>query len=361
MTIHQAKGLEFDTVILPHLGKGAKSSDRELLVWVEGPDGLTIAAQPQQGGEDALYEQISEVIKKKEEHELKRLFYVGCTRAINQLHLLGAVKMNKNRTNFNKASSSTFLGLIWDTALPIFKDEFSRRAPAQTSLFDTPAQPGTLLRRLPGNWRAPAVSPAVYWQPQLQRATASGRTITYEWVSDTSRHIGTVVHEVLKRAAGGRPDIRAPLIKSELLRLGVSRAEEPKASAQVIRALRNTFASDRGRWILDSHAQARSEWAIAGRIQDQLVSGTIDRVFRDAEDRLWIIDFKTSAHEGGRLEAFLNEEQRRYRTQLDNYATLLARMEKGPIWLGLYFPLLDGWRAWEFEAEIGLPAQYTES
>lgn len=364
MTIHQAKGLEFDTVIIPHLHKGARSSDRELLVWVETPDGLSIAAQPQQGGEDAAYEEICEAIKKKEEHELKRLLYVGCTRAINRLYLLGSAKLNKSHDGFNKPSSGTFLRLIWDTALPIFETELRRRAPAQANLFDsTDEEPKNVLRRLPATWRAPVLAPSVHWQPQLQRATASARTITYEWVSETSRHIGTVVHELLKRAASGNNlNASDALIKSELLRLGVARSEEPSASARVMRALRNTFESERGRWVLHSHAQARSEWAIVGRIQDQLIGGTIDRIFRDEEDRLWIIDFKTSEHEGGRLEAFLNEEERRYRTQLDNYATLLARMEKGPIHLGLYFPLLDGWREWQFEAEAELAAaQYTES
>lgn len=366
MTIHQAKGLEFDTVIIPQLHRGARSSDRELLVWVETPEGLSIAAQPQQGREDAAYEEICQAIKKKEEHELKRLFYVGCTRAINRLYVLGGVKLNKNRTGINKASSSTFLGLIWETARPAFESEFRRRAPAQPNLFDRmEEQPRTLLRRLPANWRAPALASSVHWQPKFQRATASARKITYEWVSDTSRHIGTVVHELLKRAAreGFNRDLdaAAPLIRSELLRMGVARGEEAKASARVIRALQNTFSSERGRWILHPHAEARSEWAIGGRIQDRLISGTVDRVFRDEQDRLWIIDFKTSEHEGGGLEAFLDEEQRRYRTQLDNYGTLLSRLERGPIRLGLYFPLLDGWREWEFEAEAAFGAPYTGS
>ena len=44
---------------------------------------------------------------------------------------------------------------------------------------------------------------------------------------------------------------------------------------------------------------------------------------------------------------FLNEEQRRYSTQLENYGTLVARLARGPVWLGLYFPLLDGWREWQ--------------
>jgi len=360
MTIHQAKGLEFDTVIIPQLAKGARSSERELLVWDQGPEGLTIAAQPRQGSEDAAYDRITELIKKKEEHEMARLFYVGCTRAINRLYLLGGVKLNKSRTGFNKASKGTFLHLIWDTALPLFAEEFNRRAPAQGTLFEAEGQQATVLRRLPATWRAPALSASVTWQAPYRRAAASARRITYEWVSDTARHAGTVVHEFLKRAASERLDVSEALVRSELLRLGVAKAEEPKATAEVMRALHNTQASERGRWILHPHAQARSEWAIAGRIRDQLISGAMDRVFRDEGGRLWIIDFKTSAHEGGRLEAFLDEEQRRYRAQLDNYAALLARMERGPIWLGLYFPLLDGWREWEFEAAREMAA-YTES
>ncbi len=39
MTIHQAKGLEFDTVIIPQTGRGTRPSERDLLIWVEGPDG----------------------------------------------------------------------------------------------------------------------------------------------------------------------------------------------------------------------------------------------------------------------------------------------------------------------------------
>ena len=58
-----------------------------------------------------------------------------------------------------------------------------------------------MLHRLPANWRAPQLDPSVQWHPELRRATASARKVTYEWVSDTSRHAGTVVHEILKRVA----------------------------------------------------------------------------------------------------------------------------------------------------------------
>ena len=38
MTIHKAKGLEFDTVIIPGLGRGVRSRERALLRWLEHPD-----------------------------------------------------------------------------------------------------------------------------------------------------------------------------------------------------------------------------------------------------------------------------------------------------------------------------------
>ncbi|MBV9765284.1 MAG: PD-(D/E)XK nuclease family protein, partial [Acidobacteriaceae bacterium] len=139
-------------------------------------------------------------------------------------------------------------------------------------------------------------------------------------------------------------------VKSELLRLGVGRSEAPDATKQALRAVLNTMESERGKWILQPHIDARSEWGISGRVQDKLISGTVDRLFRDEQGRLWIIDFKTGEHKG-RLETFLSEEQRRYREQLENYGVLMSRLEKGPIWLGLYFPLLDAWREWQLEEE----------
>jgi ATP-dependent exoDNAse (exonuclease V) beta subunit len=260
------------------------------------------------------------------------------------------------------------LGLIWNSVESVFESERRRKAPVQANLFTAQEEaPRTILHRLPGNWRAPQLDRSVQWHPELRRATASARTITYEWVSDTSRHAGTVVHELLKRvaregtAAWGteRLSALAPTVKSELLRLGVAVAEEPIASVRVLRALSNALASERGRWILHPHAEARSEWPLGGRLQDRLISGTVDRILRDKEGRLWIIDYKTSEHEGGRVETFLSEEQRRYRPQLDNYAALMSRLAKGPIWLGLYFPLLDAWREWRFEEEVAVPANYT--
>jgi ATP-dependent exoDNAse (exonuclease V) beta subunit len=138
----------------------------------------------------------------------------------------------------------------------------------------------------------------------------------------------------------------------ELLRLGVPASENTQAVEQVVRAVANALNSTRGRWLLEAHAEARSEYAVGGKLQDRLISGTVDRVFRAEDGRFWIVDFKNSDHKGGNRSAFLDEEQRRYTPQLETYATLLQRVAKGPIMLGLYFPLMDEWREWSFAAGV---------
>ncbi len=168
LTIHRAKGLEFDTVILPHLGAAARGSDRDLLIWTEqlledGSKRLLIAGQPQRGVKDLWYDHLNTEIKLKEEHELKRLFYVAVTRAKNELYLLGNTKRKKDGSACQKPGSNTFLGLIWDSVGPLFESERLRKVPAQRSLFIVQQQEErskTVLRRLPETWRAPSTRAA---------------------------------------------------------------------------------------------------------------------------------------------------------------------------------------------------------
>ena len=70
----------------------------------------------------------------------------------------------------------------------------------------------------------------------------------------------------------------------------------------------------------------------------------MDRMFRDDAGVRWIVDYKTSSHEGAGVDAFLDRERLRYEAQLARYA---AAIGGDRVMLGLYFPLLGGWREWE--------------
>jgi hypothetical protein len=85
-------------------------------------------------------------------------------------------------------------------------------------------------------------------------------------------------------------------------------------------------------------------------VQDgQVVNYIIDRSFIDENGIRWIVDFKTSSHEGSNLQNFLDEEEQRYATQLEQYAQLVRFLEpKLKIRLGLYFPAIGEWREREY-------------
>jgi ATP-dependent helicase/nuclease subunit A len=109
----------------------------------------------------------------------------------------------------------------------------------------------------------------------------------------------------------------------------------------------------RGRWLLgltNEISEVESELALTGVVQGKLVQGVVDRTFVDTDGVRWIVDFKTSTHEGGGLEHFLDEEVARYRPQLHRYSRLIKQWQPGmPLRMALYFPLLGAWR----EVDVG--------
>jgi ATP-dependent exoDNAse (exonuclease V) beta subunit len=101
--------------------------------------------------------------------------------------------------------------------------------------------------------------------------------------------------------------------------------------------------------LLGPWSEARSEYSLSGVLDGRVVNVVLDRTFVDNDGVRWIVDYKTSLHSGGDREVFLDSERLRYTAQLARYAQLLAKKEARPLKLGLYFPLMRGWREWEFQ------------
>ena len=95
----------------------------------------------------------------------------------------------------------------------------------------------------------------------------------------------------------------------------------------------------RGRWLLDGEGYA--ELALSGVHEGEVESIVIDRLRIDASGIHWIVDYKTSTHEGGDLESFLDAEVRRYRPQLQKYAAIYEAYSGTAPRCALYFPLLQ--------------------
>jgi ATP-dependent exoDNAse (exonuclease V) beta subunit len=175
----------------------------------------------------------------------------------------------------------------------------------------------------------------------------------YEWVSPASVQVGTVVHRYLQQIADTGPErwtfdgvrARTTVFRRELALLGVEEHDLEPAARRVADAVCDALEDPRGRWVLGRHAAARSELTLTARTAAGLEHLRLDRTFVDRGVR-WIIDFKTSVHEGAETELFLDAEVERYRAQLERYAALMASIEDRPIRVGLYFPLLRAFRSW---------------
>jgi ATP-dependent helicase/nuclease subunit A len=249
------------------------------------------------------------------------------------------------------------LGLLWPE--PTVSDAFARRF-AEVGTIDgepelqIPRDP--ILSRLPAAWSLPPVAASPVVATPLGRRSVGPVAIEFDWAGETARHIGTVVHRELQRLSRAQrldlPDaqqlvqLQARLV-AELAELGVPLDRRQTAAMRALEAVQRTLADERGRWLLaGTHIDAHSEFALTGVLAGDLVNIVIDRTFVDHTGVRWIVDYKTSAHEGAGLDEFLTREQARYAPQLQRYAALMRALRPEPIRLGLYFPLLSAWREW---------------
>ncbi len=367
LTIHKSKGLQFDTVIVPGLERIGRSDRPPLLRWLkvpgQGGQQLLIAPIAESGAAtgNPLHAWLGSLEREKLAHEKRRLLYVAATRAERSLHLLGACAVDEDASSgehvVRAPNQACALGLLWDD--PRFPAAFAQRL-ADIALIEGDVDPGIprdpILRHLPTGWSIPELpgAPRIVVR-ELARSTAVA-TVEFDWASETARHVGTLVHRELQlhaRGAGVNPEdatVRHALLRryaSELAELGVPHERRAAAAVRVLQAVTRTLADERGRWLLRaSHRDAQSELALTGVFDRDLVNVVIDRTFIDDRGTRWIVDYKTSSHEGAGLDEFLNRERERYQSQLERYARLMRGLGDEPIRLGLYFPLLSAWREW---------------
>ncbi|HKX53725.1 MAG TPA: 3'-5' exonuclease, partial [Nitrosospira sp.] len=390
MTIHKAKGLEFDCVIVPGLGRLSRSDDKKLFMWMEhlrdewpeteaeeeressgGNDLLLAPIQETGSGSDPIYSWMERLDDEKECLEDGRLLYVAATRARKRLHLLGstgAITGNEGRLQLKPPPAKTLLSKIWPAVESFYMEAAAKAAFSDIQFCgDSKEQEARdkplidqALRRLVSRWELPPAPHALRWkagQPPLP----TWEEVEYSWAGETARLVGNIVHSWLQRIAEdglanwnidrirGLQDVfRRQLIACGAISAGKDDPDD--AVKRVMAALTHAVSEPRGQWLLGPQQEARSELRMTGNIGGQYMDFVIDRTFRDAEGQRWVVDYKTSSHEGADVEGFLNREQERYRDQLDRYAALMQAAEGQPVRRGLYFPLLKGWREWGDEA-----------
>ncbi len=394
MTIHKAKGLEFEVVIVPELQASNGRGSFKMLSWLER--GL---AQPDDSGEITEFliapfqrkgeergsakAWVDRVYRAREEQETRRILYVAATRAREELHLFARPACwEQNGAYTLSEPSNSLLATAWpaleEEVRARFEEWKARRAPAETGeeeeiasiaaagdllVMPSPIRP-TLLHRLPPSYSLPA--------PVLLSKRSESKDLRFGFADRSlyprheggllSRALGTAVHTLLEELArlratrdweAARSALRSfePRIVAQVRTIGVDPTQAARIAAEALQLALAATHDPIGAWILSPHKCAASEDAWAGVVAGSVRAVRVDRVFQagpapcgEEGDCWWIIDYKT-AHAGDLDLAALRSL---FAPQIEAYAQLLRPQigDEAALFAGLYYPRsrkLDWW------------------
>ena len=388
MTIHGAKGLEWDVVLVPGLEKKGQASREKLLNWSEIDSGdaeaahIVLAPIAERGeGSEELNDWLKDVVKAREAAERKRLFYVACTRAREELHLFASPQRTA------KGEICREYGSLLATAWPVAERHFVTVEPVpetQATLFEMSLGPefedvaedgaedfiGDIAATDEEDAR-PAMLQRLSLSFDPEAGFAVTRKLSYGDTAITPAHFerpegsfearafGNAMHvfvEVLTKRLADGADVDALLrevngwtsrIAAVLRGDGLAPEIVDRLAARVKTGLNNMSKDAEGLWVLSPHEGAMSEFALT-LWGDRRSSVRLDRVFLGGEkplqpgnNYLWIIDYKTAAHGREGVDEFLTDERAKYGPQIEAYARMMVdRVEDGQLRVGLYYPML---------------------
>jgi ATP-dependent exoDNAse (exonuclease V) beta subunit len=383
LTIHKAKGLEWDVVFVPALERPPAISGARLLVWSE-------IGSPEQSGEDAAHIMLAPIRgvgeepeplnawlyrlhKAREAAEDKRLFYVACTRAREELHLFAAPATSIKGKSSPRRDS--LLKAAWPAAQPrisrvlgtvsTFDSEDEAGDGEPSSTFTPPPEPLVLdlvaategyhetIQRLPhafdpaARFAAARARKLVY--AEAKEASPAAAAFARPEGSFAARSFGNAVHAFLEvvanRLASGTPPPAllaeiptwTPRIAAVLRADGLPPSTVDRLTRDARTTLQNALRDPLGLWLLAPHPGAASELGLTAWLDTpgepaQAASIRVDRVFHagpepqtPGDDVLWIVDYKTADHGPSGLDDFLAAQRTAYAPQLETYARVLTQ------------------------------------
>jgi len=357
LTIHKAKGLEFDHVFLPGLARQPKIEERELLLWHERLNHarvpkLFLAALAGTGeSSDTLYELLRHEKLAKSKFENTRLMYIGVTRAIKSAHLSAVLKRGKEEST--NPDPRSLLSTIWSAILQNKFVEFVNMDGINTenileSKGTSQLKTATLLKRIPvsllpqSSWFEVTEKPDDNHQHHPEPSFNEDPRL--DLMLDTQ--IGNLIHEALQASLTNKNllsddsiNLQRQRWQQHLLRYGFGLDKTHYAVTFIEDSLRKTLSNQEFLWIFD-HSQEKSvaEYELQSKNSDAVQNHIIDRSFLDFEDIRWVIDYKSAKKPDSILEEeFIAGQLNLYRPQLKRYHELFKDEKNKGIKTALLF------------------------
>lgn len=386
MTIHQAKGLEFPIVFCPYLQQTPRGerqpfrfdADLGLAAKIRDPENNYVERIPY------LYQQIDQRMRQKELAELKRLFYVAVTRARDRLYLVGSFKngileresclswavntlgIEKNlspgtenpeltiepaegvRVKVVKKISSVPLA---DTAprdiAPAIR-QLSRTIPATTASPSTADRLPTHLQPIDDRPRGVTFSatqlltfqsdPQAYFLRYHQGFFESDYEFLTSFADPDSLSLlkGKIVHKILE---DGLPASQAAILdrlETAFFQYEIFDPADRQDFRREITDLLLPFIQTQFAQNIFAAPESRVEISLTMRLGEDFLTGTLDRIFKNADGTWEVVDYKTN---NVRTASEVKKAGEKYLVQMQSYALLMSQMypEQPAFPVSLYF------------------------
>jgi ATP-dependent helicase/nuclease subunit A len=332
LSVHAAKGLEFDTVILPDLAFPTTSSEAMQLFTVEEPRSIVLSGRAESLSANFRFtgdEKLKKVSVRREEAEMRRLFYVAVTRAktdvvfVCNLHdetkNMGFLKSLNDALGTDKAA----LAAMWpDTGREVRDTIIGPVAFERVEIHaaDTRKRPRLHDAALEAELAAAEIVPIEIPSPSEVAETLGIAEVAARRAGSRNRAAGTLLHRVLE-LWDGRSDTE-PLLRQLAL--------EAAADADSLTRVRKRLAVIARSKMLQRIARAETvgrELSVHFVEDGTLVERRIDRLLRE-ESRDLVIDYKSGTPDPQRVI--------RDREQVERYcqavAAITGRECGGALW-----------------------------
>ncbi len=395
MTVHAAKGLEFPVVVLPGLHRAFRYDSEPFL---HERLGLAFARRGEEGGAEdfPLTTFLRADARRKTIAEEKRIFYVACTRARDALFLSAEPAGRRSGPSWldwlleglgvsgDAPRTLTFActTAILERGAEGYRGGVERhsliipvRSPsaphavrgASPAAAPVGAPPEVRIDPLPSRHAGDIFSatrirvyrdcPAHYYfryvlgMPQEgvhARGGEADELVDADFPPDLR---GRIFHAVME--SGSAPaDLRSAIYRLLALEVPSHDARFDRLAEEVERMVTGVLSSSSWKQVAGG-TSVRTEFTISAVLGDDFLSGTMDRVYRGAEGRWHVLDYKTDRVSEERLAGRADE----YWPQLEFYALLVHLFFKtAPVVAELLFAALpDRMLAREYSAgELGV-------
>jgi ATP-dependent helicase/nuclease subunit A len=368
MTIHNAKGLEFDTVILPELEKLFASrpprcvagADHFLLPaaratrWINDTERPLLPAELQADHERDRYLRVQESLC---------TLYVAMTRAVHALHMIIPESRTKSTSNWSdllraalaKGEEGAQSGLLYSQGDPHWHRRSRKSASGKPNAVNEEVDWPTISFRI----KAPSAPRNL---PRLKPSMAAeenrfNANNAFRADSADSARFGTAIHfwfERVKWFDSSEVPINAEKLRSKGIALpgddiSVWRGKfDGYCKLPELRELLDE-AAFRKRFGVRGDLQVQNEKLLAFLDEGALMSGQIDRLVFELEEgkpaRAWIIDFKTDkidvqstvdvaekiAHHSVQLEAYRRGVTATHHLPITSIEAYLVLLESGKV------------------------------